>query len=261
MRYFVLLAFFLIYASPVLATHEEIRFPGKTPSEESLAYDISFLWFDRLAEGHLTFTTGDRPGTYRAVLEARTKGVAARLSGNRAQRYVSDMETGPDGKLRALSHESQILRGRGENRREARTRRYIFDHNRGEVLHQRIRDGRITVEEIVPFDQTDPPADMLTALYNFRAGIYGHPGPGEPVVIPAFSHRGDSDIVVELLTKKERERLPFPSQGKVCRVTLDPEVFDTGGGSVYVWFNEEGKPASGLVENVKGMGDVRGTVR
>ncbi len=251
----------LFCVSPALAVHEEIALPAKTLSEESLSYDISFLWFDRLAEGHLTFVEGDRPGTYRAVLEARTRGIAARLSGNRAQRYVSFMETGPDGTLRALSHESQILRGRGNNRREARIRRYLFDYGRGEVLHQRIRDDRLSVEETIPFDLSNPPADMLTALYNFRAGVYGMPAPGDPVVIPAFSHRGDSDIVVEILSREEREKFPFPAHGIACRVTLDPEVFDTGGGSVYVWFNEDGQPASGLVENVKGMGDVRGTIR
>ncbi len=261
MPYRVLLTLvFLFYASPALAVHEDVAFPTGVLSEESISYDISFLWFERLAEGHLTFTKGDRPGTFRAVLEAQTRGIAARLSGNRAQRYVSVMERAPDGRLRALSHESQILRGRGENRRD-RVRRYVFDYDRGEVLHQRLRNGHLSAQETIPFDPAAPPSDMLTALYNFRAGAYGDPEPGRPIVIPAFSHRGDSDIVLEVLTERDRADFPFPSHGSVCRLTLDPEIFDTGEGNVYVWFNEDGEPAGGLVENVLGMGNVRGTMR
>ncbi|HEY7745923.1 MAG TPA: hypothetical protein VIA07_06260, partial [Desulfuromonadales bacterium] len=54
---------------------------------ESLVYDISFLWFERLAEGRLSFAAGERPGTYRAILEAKTLGVAAWLTGDRVPRY------------------------------------------------------------------------------------------------------------------------------------------------------------------------------
>ncbi len=41
---------------------------------ESLAYDISFLWFDHLAEGSIQLFRGEKPGTFLVVLEAKTLG-------------------------------------------------------------------------------------------------------------------------------------------------------------------------------------------
>jgi hypothetical protein len=39
---------------------------------------------------------------------------------------------------------------------------------------------------------------------------------------------------------------------------IDPETFETGSENVYVWFNNTGVPEQGVVEDVIGMGDVRG---
>jgi hypothetical protein len=38
-------------------------------------------------------------------------------------------------------------------------------------------------------------------------------------------------------------------------------VFDTKGADLYVWFDDTGRPARGIVENVIGMGDVYGHLR
>jgi hypothetical protein len=42
---------------------------------------------------------------------------------------------------------------------------------------------------------------------------------------------------------------------------MDKEVFDTGGGMVFVWFDKYDRPARGIVENVIGLGHVRGRLR
>ncbi len=70
---------------------------------EELAYDVSFLWFDRLAVGSITLARGAKPGTYVAVMEARTRGVAAYVTKDRAERFRTLMEVGPDGLLRPLA--------------------------------------------------------------------------------------------------------------------------------------------------------------
>ena len=93
---------------------------------ESLVYDISFLWFEGVAEGRLSLEAGEAPGTYRAVLEARTLGVAAWVTGDRMQRYVSHMALGEDGRLHSLSFESHIIKGKPDERSDT-TRRYTFD--------------------------------------------------------------------------------------------------------------------------------------
>jgi hypothetical protein len=228
---------------------------------ESLVYDISFLWFEGVAEGRLSFAAGERPGTYRAVLEARTLGVAAWLTGDRVQRYVSLMEVGPDGRLRSLSFESHIIKGQGSERSDT-TRLYTFDHSKHQVRFQRARKGKFYKEELLPMSRQAPPNDILTAFYNFRAGFFGPVKPGSRYTIPTFSRKGNEDIRIEILTDEERPADPFfPRGGLLGRVILDEEILDTSGGTVFVWFDDLGRPQRGIVENVIGLGNVRGKAR
>jgi hypothetical protein len=226
---------------------------------ESFDYDIAFLCFSRLAEGELSFHRGKRPGTFEAVLEAKTTGIAAWLTGDRAQRYVSEMTVGDDGRLKSLVHESHILKGKGGDR-EDRVKRYVFDYAHHLVHMQLVKDGRTRKEKTFPLGE-EPLNDILTAFYNFRAGFYGPLVPGGHYRIPAFGRTKPSTIEVEILDNNERVKNGFfPKGGLLAKVTVDPEVFDTGGGSVYVWFNNFDQPAMGIVENVIGMGDVRGRI-
>jgi hypothetical protein len=39
---------------------------------------------------------------------------------------------------------------------------------------------------------------------------------------------------------------------------IDPEIFETGSGNLYFWFNNDGVPERGIVEDVIGLGDVQG---
>ncbi len=226
---------------------------------ESFDYDIAFLCFNRLAEGELSFHRGKRPGTFEAVLEAKTTGIAAWLTGDRAQRYVSEMTVGQDGRLKSQVHESHILKGKGGDR-EDRVKRYVFDYAHHLVHMQLLRNGKTRKEKTFPLGKK-PLNDILTAFYNFRAGFYGPLVPGGHYRIPAFGRTKRSAIEVEILDKNERVKNGFfPKGGLLAKVTVDPQVFDTGGGSVYVWFNNFEQPAMGIVENVIGMGDVRGRI-
>lgn len=228
---------------------------------EELSYDISFLWFDHLAEGHLSFAAGERPGTYRAVLEARTLGVAAWVTKDRRQRYVSLMEVGPDGRLRSLSFESHIIKGEGKKRSDT-TRIYTFDHDKRQVRFQRARNNKFHHDELLPMAGEGAPNDILTALFNFRAGFFGPLKPGGRYTIPTFNRKANEKIRIEILADAERPDDPFyPRHGLLGRVFLDDEVLDTEGGAVYVWFDDLGRPSRGVVENVIGLGSVRGTVR
>ena len=235
--------------------------PIEKMAGESLFYDISFLWFDRLAQGKLSFSRGKIPNTYRAVLEARTLGVAAWLTRDRVQRYVSEMEVGPDGKLRSLSHESHIIKGRGNDIKDRKSL-YTFDYRKRQVRYQRARNGEFYKDVQIPMVEGESPNDILTAFYNFRAGFFGPVQEGRRYSIPTFDRDGTEEIVVEILSARERPKDKFfPQEGLLGRVILDEEVFDTGGGLVYVWFDKYGRPARGIVENVIGLGNARGIMR
>lgn len=273
MRIFLLLLLPLLVLPPCICADEltadvPVLVAAPTSLErmvgERLVYDIAFLWFDNLAQASLSLEAIDPPGTYRATLEAQTLGVAAWLTSDRMQHYVSVMEKTAAGRLRSLFHESQVIKGQGRGRK-ARTKRYTFDYEKNEVLYQRAREGRFYKEEVYRLragTEDLPPADILTAFYNFRAGFFGPVQPGGEYVIPAFDKEGASRIQVEILLPEERKDQPFfPDHGLLGRISVDEEVFDTGGGNVYVWFDEQGRPLRGIVENVLGIGDVRGTLR
>jgi hypothetical protein len=234
--------------------------PAAELAGESLDYDIAFLWFDHLAEGRFSFAAAEEPGTYQAVLEARTLGVAGWLTGDRMQRYESVMREGPEGVLRSLSYQASVVTGKGKQRKE-KIKRYLFDYRTAEVKFSRLKDGKVTRAQTLPLNKAIPPKDILTAFVNFRAGVLGPLAPNRRYVIPTFSHKGTSDIVIETLTEQERIGLPFPANGILARAKVDQEVFDTGGGSIYVWFDELGRPARGTVENVIGLGNVSGSLR
>lgn len=228
-------------------------------AEPEMVYDIAFLWFENLAEGRASFGVGERPGTYRATLEAKTLGVAAWLTQDRIQRYTSLMEMGADGRLRSLSHESLIIKGAKKKRRE-KSKRYIFDDQKREVRYQAIADGSPGPQQIFPMG-AETPNDILTAFYNFRLGAFGPLRPGARYTIPTFNRKGKGTIVVETLPDGPRPNPFFPSTGLLCRAIVDPEIFDTGGGAILFWFDRSVHPPRGIVEQVIGLGDVKGTAR
>lgn len=224
-----------------------------------LAYDISFLWFDRLAEARLRFLPAGPPRTYRAVLEAHTLGVAAWLTKDREQRYESVMVLGDDGRFHSRHYSSAIYKGRGAERTgRTKTYRYDFDQR---LVHVRVeRGGVISDGEPLPMEDGPEPSDMLTTFINFMAGNYGELLPGQTLVVPTYTRDGFSDILVTVLPPEQRLE-GFPIGGTLCRIKVDPEVFDTGGGFVYAWFNEQMIPVIGMVEQVLHLGDVRGHLR
>jgi hypothetical protein len=229
-------------------------------AEEHYHYTLDFLLFKDLAEAQLQVTAEPTPGRYRAELVAHTLGVASWLSGDRTQRYVSIMEV-QGGGLRSISHESSIHK-RKHGKWTDRQKRYRFDYQHGKVYQERGEDGHFKPGLVfeLPADRT--PVDILTGFYNLRRGIYGALTPGARLTIPTFTSRGIAEIVVEVLTGPQRlARSFFPATGILLRVMVDPEVFDTKGADLYVWFDDTGRPARGIVENVIGMGDVYGHLR
>jgi len=224
-----------------------------------LAYDISFLWFEQLAEARLRFLPAGKPRLYRAVLEANTLGVAAWLTKDREQRYEALMVLGDDGRFHADRYSSAIYKGRG-SKRSGRTKTYHYDFEQREVRISVDRGGVVTEGEPIPMEEGPEPSDMLTTFINFMAGNFGELKPGETLTVPTYTPKGFSDIEVTVLRPEQRLD-GFPRGGTLCRVKVDQEVFDTGGGFVYAWFNDEMVPELGMVEAVLGMGNVRGNLR
>ena len=227
---------------------------------EHLSYDISFLWFDRLAEGSIELSKGDKPGTFLVVMQARTLGVAAFFTRDRVERYETLMEVAPQGYLRPLWHSSHTIRGSKDNRKE-KTTKLTFDYTAGKVRYQKQKNGKVYAEQIFELEKGKPEFDILTALYNLRLGVFG-PLSMRKIAIPTFHRQGPQDIIVEPLTGLNREDAKFFSKDPIqCRILVDPSVFGTKGRDIFASFDAAMRPRRGIIKNVIGLGDVRGMLR
>lgn len=225
-------------------------------------YDVSFLWFDRLAEGHLDFVLDAVPGRYRAVLEARTLGAAAWLTGDRVQRYETLMVWSPQGRLQPIEFTSSIYKKK-RGKKIVQTKFYTFDERACKVEMFRIKDGTKSAGTPLKLKGKTLPVDFLTAYFNLVSGADGPIAEGDRREMLTFGKDGEAQIVVEVLRPERWPETPFfpKGNGLLLKVSLPPEVLDTGGGAVFALLDRNGHPERGIVENVLGMGDVRGVSR
>ena len=247
-------------AMPEVAKAQEIGVvtPLAELAGEDYTYGIDFLIFSRLAEGELRLAATKEANVLRAELIGRTLGIASWLAGERTQTYRSLMRIMPDGSLESIEHESEIRKKRwGQWKNQRKTRR--FDYERGTITETRFKQGVISSTKQLEIPNGKHPVDILTAFYNLRSGVYGPLQRGTRILIPTYSGKGFIDFEVNVLTREEQARQhDFPDHGLLIQVNVDPEIFDTNSGSLYVWFDDLGVPGRGIVEDMIGVGDVRG---
>jgi hypothetical protein len=247
----------LLAAEPELTSLTAARLLPSMAGEHH-TYSLDFLIFRDVAEGRLQLTAETAPGQYRIELFARTLGVASWLTGERTHRYVSVVEADDQGRLRTVSYEASIHK-RKSGEWKSRHKSYRFDYAAGRIYQEKGEEGQLVPGLVLVLPAGPPPVDVLTGFYNLRSGVYGRLTPGAHLKIPSFSSKGFGAIDVEVLTGTERLAKPFfPVTGTLLRAKVDPEVFETKGADMYVWFDETGRPARGLVEGVVGIGDVFG---
>ena len=261
----ILLIFFGFVGSGALGQDAEKSLHGAIKAAalgaEEHFYSLDFLWFDNLAEGELRLDATEQPHILRAELIGRTQGLATWLTGHRTQRYVAFMEKQPDGSLRSLSYQAQVIKRRF-GKRTITGKRFLFNSAGNRIILENYAHGTFQKKKEFLINEGPLPVDALTGFYNLRRGVYGKLVPGARLEIPTVGSRGKSQIKIEVLTWAEAfHRDLFPETGLLLKVALDPEVFDTRGGGMYIWFDPAGRPARGIVEDVIGLGDVRGHLR
>ena len=262
------LGFLILFTCSVHAESQKIptgavnaRAALDTLCGETMLYDIAFLWFDQLAVGEFTLVKMDEPDRYRAVLEAKTLGIAAWLTSNRLQRYVSYLRLDDDGSLRPESHDADMYKTKGKIVK-SRLKNWIYDYSRRIIVEKVKRNGRDSPIKNYAMGEGPTPYDILGAFYNFRAGLFGPLRRGASYKVPTFAKGRSTDIAISVLPETKRPKnTALPDGGLVVKVILDPEVFDTGDGTLYIWFDEDLSPAKVIVKDVVGLGDVRATLR
>lgn len=225
---------------------------------EKLEYNVSFLWFKKIARGEIRFETGDKPGTYLATLTAKTRGIAAFFTSNRVETYTTLMEEGPDGLLRPLLQISDAKKDK-DGKEYHRQTSYEYDYSARLVRYRKTVNGDAQQQQqLMAMDESLPTYDFLTAFYNLRLGRLGSVEPGHDIRLAAFSRKGPEEIVICSLFEKEHLQLKFPDDLMLCKVLLAPETFKTVGRDVYVGFDSLLRPKLAVIKNVIGLGDVRG---
>jgi hypothetical protein len=235
------------------------RDPVASMLNENLAYDVSFLWFNKLAMARIRFRPGPVSGTYVASLAARTQGLTAFLTRHRRSRYETTMELA-DGRFRPLRYEAVGSRGTGDDASHRKSI-YEFDYQRREIRYLKVKTGTPDKVEIRPMPE-EGLSDILTALYNLRAGFVGPLVPGAEYTFPTMVSGENENIVIRVLDAAERElHQDFPLAGQLYRMEVGRDVFGTDEGAVFVWFDQAGRPGRTVVENVLELGDVTGTLK
>ena len=260
---FLFLTVILVLPSISLAAVEDIPVTSPTQSVqtriESLLdsyyeYDLGFLWLDQVAVATFKLQKSTQPGLYIASLSAKTVGIAAKLTRNRKQQYVSMMKQMPNGSFRSVRHTSQKEKG-GVNR----TKVYVYDYDKREVLQQYFKKNKLVSEKILKIEGDSFPSDILTTYFNLVAGVYGPMKVGEHYEIPTFSKKGVGNIYIDLIPSSERPKKSFFADDLlICQVKVDQDIFDTKNGIIYIGYDTKMNPVRGVVTNIIGMGDVRG---
>lgn len=248
---------FQLLAAPL---EEEQAHPVEQLVGENLSYDISFLWFKHLAEGSIRLERGEQSGTYLAVMEAKTLGVAAFFTRHRVEKYQTLMEIGPAGTLRPLIHSSHTYKGEGDEQKEKLTS-YRFDYENRQVRFEKIKYLQSVADELLPLEIDGPVYDILSAFYNLRLGVLGDLD-DQTIKIPAFHRKGIEDIIVAPVKKLTGANKKFFSDQKtICKVLVNPSVFKTNGRELFVSFDATQRLEKGVIKNVIGLGDVKGILR
>lgn len=223
---------------------------------EQASYKISFLFFDEIAEGEISFAEDGCPGNYVAVMKAQSTGIAAFVSRERSNYYQSHMRyNSAETVLQSGFHEATIGNTKGIKRRT-----YKFNYN-SESVHYRYDKYGWVREENISLKGRLPVYDFLTVFFNLRAGLLDRYKRENRYVVPAFTDRGFSEIIVDIITNRKSVPKYFPKGGTLWKITLDRRILDMDDGNVYAWFDENGNMARGIVENVIGLGDVKGKLR
>lgn len=265
----ILLGTWLLLSSPqAFAAPKTLPIPAYKATLEALTdldrhYKLSFLWFDRLALGQLSFCKDPSgPNRYRAVLDAKTLGVAAWLTGDRVQHYETLMEMTPQGRLLPIEYRVMILKKK-ESEVIEHAKLYTFDAATRTIFLTRTKSGKQGARQPLKIDGKSFPVDFLTAGFNFISGVDGPIRPGERKEIVTFTDKGEQEIIIEVLQPDAWPSTSFFKKGSgiLLKVTLPPEILDTGGGAVYALLDEKVLPQRVIIENVLGLGDVRGEVR
>lgn len=246
-------------AGEVRAESIAARFSG-----ERLRYDVSVLFFHRAAISRLTLEPGRRDSVphlsgsapsadasyYVARATVETKGFVGWLA-KRRHVYTSVLVPCEDGGRWCSRRFVMDLTDRDHH--EVRTT--VVDPASGVVAWTVERDGHVVETGDEPMEPGRHYDDMLAALYNFRAGVYGPVERGRRYEIETLPLEGVQTFTIRVLAGSEeaeaRRKLKLGAGGVVIAARIPEAIFGKEG-EVVAWLSDDLVPLGGAVEDYVG---------
>lgn len=210
---------------------------------EDLKYRVDAWIFKDAVQARIRLTRLG-PGRYRAEMTGEARGLVALLTGQRRDRYATDMVL-KEGRLLPLLYQEESRR-----RGKRALKKYRFDYEHGRLeLWQGKGD-----QDLVRRWQTELKGavyDPLSAFYNCRLGLLGPMREGDSLKLTGIPYPQPEEIVVRVG--------PLTPEGLKVMVTLVNRAFENERGQVFVYFNEDWAPTQAWTRVLMG-GKIIGTL-
>lgn len=226
--------------------------------EESLNYDISFLWFKKAAEGKITFKRNNSDDSYTAVLEAETLGFIGFITSYRKYIYISHLKY-DENLNRLISTKFERIEIVG-NKIWQSVNLIDYSNNRinwrSTFMQKLLKE---TAEDIPPNTIYD---DILSALFNFRFGFLGNIEKGKDYIVKGIPDKGIVDYSIHVSSPEEeiitKKKLGIEyGDGYMLLVKVPGAIFKSKG-IVWIWFTKDLLPLTATVEDAFIFGDITG---
>lgn len=219
----------------------------------TLEYKASCSVVENFASGQVWIQRIRSSNQYLVVMETRLQGVVGLLALQRTDLLASLVEWVPgQGRFLPLWHGDQVAR-QGSWRRKV----LVFE-KRGEAYTEHRLSPEGSRQRHVPA-QGRPLDDPLSALLNWRAGVYGPLRPGQRFVIDNLARRDSLTLRLQVASEEEARSRP-PPQGDqwafLLQAQLDREVAESIQGSLEGWLDSQWVPVFARATNVRLVGQV-----
>ena len=226
--------------------------------EESLYYDIGFLWFKKAAEGKITFKKNNNDSNYTAVLEAETLGFIGFITSYRKYLYISHLRY-DENLNRLISTKFERIEIVG-NKIWQSVNLIDYENNkinwRSTFMQKLLKE---TLEEIPPDTIYD---DILSALFNFRFGFLGSIEKGKDYIVKGIPDKGIVDYSIHVSLPEEeistKKKLGIENGDGYMLLIKVPRTIFKSKGIVWIWFTDNLLPLTATVEDAVIFGDITG---
>ena len=228
--------------------------------EESLYYDISFLWFKKAAEGKITFKKNNNDNNYTAVLEAETLGFIGFMTSYRKYIYISHLKY-DENLNRLISTKFERIEIVGNKIWQSSN---LIDYANNKINWRSTFMQKLLKEtaEDIPTDTIYD--DILSALFNFRFGFLGNIEKGKDYIVKGIPDKGIVDYSIHVSSPEEeiptKKKLGIENgDGYMLLVKVPGAIFKSKG-IVWIWFTDDLLPLTATVEDAVIFGDITGVL-